>query len=75
MVASDRGPTPVSVAGFSSSIPRFDAMDLLKPGMLGFVRPPAKVNHIVTGKATKALVIWAPGGEAHRIVDQWKKVQ
>jgi quercetin dioxygenase-like cupin family protein len=48
---------------------------VLKPGMLGFVRPPAKVNHIVTGKETKALVIWAPGGEAHRIVDQWKKVQ
>jgi quercetin dioxygenase-like cupin family protein len=49
---------------------------LLKPGMLGFVRPPAKVNHIVPGKEpTKALVIWAPGGEAHRIVDRWKKIQ
>ena len=49
---------------------------LLKPGMLGFVRPPAKVNHIVSGKEpTKALVIWAPGGEAHRIVDRWKKIQ
>ena len=49
---------------------------LLKPGMLGFVRPPAKVNHIVPGKEpVKALVIWAPGGEAHRIVDRWKKIQ
>ena len=49
---------------------------LLKPGMLGFVRPPAKVNHVVPGKeGAKALVIWAPGGEAHRIVDRWKKVQ
>jgi quercetin dioxygenase-like cupin family protein len=49
---------------------------LLKPGMLGFVRPPAKVNHIVNSKEpTRALVIWAPGGEAHRIVDRWKKIQ
>ena len=49
---------------------------LLKPGMLGFVRPPAKVNHVVSGKEpAKALVIWAPGGEAHRIVDRWKKVE
>jgi quercetin dioxygenase-like cupin family protein len=49
---------------------------LLKPGMLGFVRPPAKVNHVVPGKdPVKALVIWAPGGEAHRIVDRWKKVE
>jgi quercetin dioxygenase-like cupin family protein len=49
---------------------------VLKPGMLGFVRPPAKVNHIVSGKEpTRALVIWAPGGEAHRIVDRWKKIQ
>jgi quercetin dioxygenase-like cupin family protein len=49
---------------------------LLKPGMLGFVRPPAKVNHVVPGKEpTKALVIWAPGGEAHRIVDRWKKIE
>lgn len=49
---------------------------LLKPGMLGFVRPPAKVNHVVPGKdPVNALVIWAPGGEAHRIVDRWKKVE
>ena len=49
---------------------------LLKPGMLGFVRPPAKVNHVVSGKEpSKALVIWAPGGEAHRIVERWKKTE
>lgn len=48
----------------------------LKPGMLGFVRPPDQVNHVVRGKdPVKALVIWAPGGEAHRIVDRWKKVE
>jgi quercetin dioxygenase-like cupin family protein len=49
---------------------------LLKPGMLGFVRPPDQVNHVVPGnEPVKALVIWAPGGEAHRIVDRWKKVE
>lgn len=48
---------------------------LLKPGMLGFVRPPDKVNHVVPGKEpARALVIWAPGGEAHRILGRWNKV-
>jgi quercetin dioxygenase-like cupin family protein len=47
----------------------------LKPGMVGFVRPPDKVRH-KTGPngPTKALVIWAPGGEAGRIASRWKKV-
>lgn len=45
---------------------------LLRPGMLGFVRPPDTVNHIVPGdEPVRALVIWAPGGEARRIVSQW----
>ncbi len=49
---------------------------VLKPGMLGFVRPPAKVNHVVAGKEpVKALVIWAPGGEGKRIIERWKKVE
>ena len=49
---------------------------LLRPGMLGFVRPPDEVNHIVPGsEPVKALVIWAPGGEAHRIVGNWKKLE
>jgi quercetin dioxygenase-like cupin family protein len=47
---------------------------LLKPGMLGFVKPPAKVNHIVPGKQpVRALVIWAPGGEGQRIVERWNQ--
>jgi quercetin dioxygenase-like cupin family protein len=47
----------------------------LKPGMVGLVRPPDKVRH-KTGPngPTKALVIWAPGGEAGRIASRWKKV-
>ncbi len=47
---------------------------LLKPGMLGFVRPPDEVNHVVPGDApVKALVIWAPGGEAGRVLQNWEK--
>ena len=47
---------------------------LLKPGMLGFVRPPDKVNHVVPGdEPVKALVIWAPGGEAGRVLKSWEK--
>lgn len=48
---------------------------LLKPGMLGFVRPPDEVNHVVPGdEPVKALVIWAPGGEAGRILGNWTKL-
>lgn len=49
---------------------------ILKPGMAGFVRPPDKVRH-KTGPngPTKALVIWAPAGEAGRIASRWRKVE
>lgn len=47
----------------------------LKPGMLGFVRPPDEVNHVVPGdEPVKALVIWAPGGEANRILGNWGRI-
>lgn len=47
---------------------------LLTPGMLGFVRPPDEVNHVVSGtEPVKALVIWAPGGEAARVLASWEK--
>ncbi len=48
----------------------------LKPGMLGYVRPPDSVRHKVgaKGKPVKALVIWAPGGEAARIAARWKRL-
>ena len=50
---------------------------MLTPGMLGFVNPPALVNHIVAadGPAAKALVIWAPGGLAAQITSRWKRVE
>jgi quercetin dioxygenase-like cupin family protein len=42
---------------------------LLKPGMLGVVRPEDSVGHRVPGqRPMKALIIWAPGGEADRLV-------
>ncbi len=50
---------------------------LLRPGMVGYVKPPDLVNHIVSpdGVAAKALVIWAPGGEAARITSRWRRVE
>lgn len=47
---------------------------MLSPGMVGFVRPPDKVEHKVgpDGPA-RALVIWAPGGEAGRITSRWTR--
>jgi quercetin dioxygenase-like cupin family protein len=47
---------------------------LLKPGMVGYVRPPDRVRHKVGPGGAKALVIWAPGGEAGRITTgRWKR--
>ena len=50
---------------------------ILTEGMLGYVKPPDVVNHIVNpdGPPTKALVIWAPGGEAARIGSRWQRAQ
>ena len=46
----------------------------LGPGMIGHVRPPDAVRHRVPGRApVKALVIWAPGGEAERITSRWRR--
>jgi N-acyl-D-amino-acid deacylase len=45
----------------------------LRPGMVGTVRPPDQVRHKVGPKGAKALVIWAPAGEAARIGGRWKR--
>lgn len=45
---------------------------LLRPGMAGFVRPPDRVRHKTTAP-TKAVVIWAPAGEADRVTRTWKR--
>lgn len=48
---------------------------VLKPGMVGYVRPPDQVRHRVGSGGAKALVIWAPGGEAGRITAKnWKRL-
>jgi quercetin dioxygenase-like cupin family protein len=45
----------------------------LTPGMVGIVRPGDKVRHLVpkSGPA-KLLIIWAPGGEASRVLGHAK---
>lgn len=46
----------------------------LTPGMVGIVRPGDEVMHAVPGDApVKALVIWAPGGEAARIAPGFRE--
>lgn len=46
---------------------------LLKPGMVGVVRPGDKVRHSVPkGRDAKVVVIWVPGGEVGGIVDYAK---
>ena len=48
----------------------------LTEGMLGYVKPPDQVNHIVDpdGPPAKTLVIWAPGGEAARLGSRWQQI-
>jgi quercetin dioxygenase-like cupin family protein len=45
----------------------------LGPGMIGTVRPPDKVRHKTGPAGAKALVIWAPAGEAARVTARWKR--
>jgi quercetin dioxygenase-like cupin family protein len=46
---------------------------LLGPGMVGIVRPGDTVRHIVPkGADAKVLVIWAPAGEAGRVIEYGK---
>lgn len=41
---------------------------VIEPGMVAIVRPGDSVSHeVLDGKPVKALVIWAPGGEAERL--------
>ncbi len=45
----------------------------LGPGMVGMVRPPDKVRHKTGPAGARALVIWAPAGEAARVASRWKR--
>ena len=49
----------------------------IEPGMVGVVRPGDEVMHRVLSEGpVKALVLWAPGGEAARIAppDRWTPI-
>ena len=47
---------------------------LLKPGMIGYVRPPDRVRHTTGAAGARALVFWVPGGESGRITaGRWKR--
>ena len=46
---------------------------ILKPGMVGHVRPPDKVRHKTGPAGAKVVVIWVPGDEARKIVARWTK--
>ena len=47
--------------------------ETLRRGQVGFVRANERVRHkVVPGQPVRALVIWAPGGEAARITARWK---
>ena len=46
---------------------------LLKPGMIGIVRPGDHVRHLVPKSGdTKLLILWAPAGEAAKVFQQRK---
>lgn len=47
----------------------------LTAGMIGTVRPPDKVRHKTGAQGARALVIWAPAGEAARIASRWKRIE
>jgi quercetin dioxygenase-like cupin family protein len=49
---------------------------ILDPGELGFVSPPDLVNHVTAAGIgpTRALVIWAPAGNAGSIASRWERV-
>lgn len=46
---------------------------ILKPGMVGYVKPPDKIRHKTGAAGARAVVIWVPGEEAKRIVSRWTK--
>ena len=51
-----------------------DTSHVLDPGMVGIVRPGDGVVHrVLSDVPVKALVIWAPGGEADRIAGNFRQ--
>ena len=46
---------------------------ILKPGMVGYVKPPDKIRHKTGPAGAKVLVMWVPGAEANKIASRWTK--
>jgi quercetin dioxygenase-like cupin family protein len=46
---------------------------LLKPGMVGYVKPPDKIRHKTGPAGAKVVVIWVPGEEGKKIAARWTK--
>ena len=46
---------------------------ILKPGMVGYVRPPDKIRHKTGAAGAKVVVIWVPGEEGKKIAARWKR--
>jgi len=46
---------------------------LLKPGMVGYVKPPDKIRHKTGAGGAKVVVIWVPGDEGKKIAARWTK--
>ncbi|PCI21087.1 hypothetical protein COB64_01040 [Candidatus Wolfebacteria bacterium] len=45
-------------------------LHVLKPGMVGVVKPGQQVGHSVLSKGpVKALIVWVPGGEASKLLE------
>jgi quercetin dioxygenase-like cupin family protein len=46
---------------------------ILKPGMVGYVKPPDKIRHKTGPAGAKVVVMWVPGAEAGKIVARWTR--
>lgn len=46
---------------------------ILKPGMVGYVKPPDKIRHKTGPAGAKVVVMWVPGAEAGKIISRWTK--
>src|SRR3954452_15129453 len=46
---------------------------ILKPGMVGFVKPPDKIRHKTGPAGAKVVVMWVPGIEGSKIAARWTK--
>jgi len=49
------------------------ASQILKPGMVGYVKPPDKIRHKTGAAGAKVVVMWIPGVEAGKVVSRWTK--